>query len=677
MDVLIFHRMVIDFNASKNFNQIKTLLNVVKTEFCANRDPNKKKGGLIAMASIAIGLGKDAEKYLNEIVFPVLNCCMDGDSKVRYSATESLYNVVKIARTSVLKVFPEIFSSLAKLSSDPDVTVKNGSELLDRLLKDVVTESYQKFDLNTFLPLIRERIYTKNHFARQFIISWISVLNAVPEINMVVHLPEILDGLFQMLDDTATEIQRMNETLLMQFLRNVRNDPNSADIPGMTNILIAHAQSTHELIQFTAITWLREFVTLSGPKMLKFSSGIFQAILPCLAYEDDARKHIRESAIAVNGALLELVTNKEEKVENLKNLNLNEVMNVLAQYLVNSSVNTKVAVLRWIHHLFTEIHDEMSEHANNLSPALLDVLSSDSSDDVVLESLIVLAEIVNSTKSKGEEVHRAQYRNFLINLLNCFKKEKTLLEKRGNLIIRQLCVLLNAQKIYQTFSEILQQEVTNLHFISTMVRTLNSILLTSPELYELRTCLKDTKNDETSSQLFICLYKSWAHCPVSTLALCILGHAYLHVSQLVGIFSEIEITVDLLEEVDKLVQLLESPIFATLRLTLVSHENQADAQYLAQALYGILMLLPQTEAFHLLKNRLQCVPNYWGQARLVENFIYFWSEVCTGLIFDVNFSEQIILIKKILKNVFRAAITYKFFMKSRRISQTTDYSAFQ
>lgn len=38
-----------------------------------------------------------------------------------------------------------------------------------------------------------------------------------------------------------------------------------------------------------------------------------------------------------------------------------------------------------------------------------------------------------------------------------------------------------------------------------------------------------------------------------------------------------------------------------------------DAHYLAQALFGILMLLPQTEAFNLLRNRLQCVPNYWGQ----------------------------------------------------------------
>lgn len=62
---------------------------------------------------------------------------------------------------------------------------------------------------------------------------------------------------------------------------------------------------------------------------------------------------------------------------------------------------------------------------------------------------------------------------------------------------------------------------------------------------------------------------------------------------------------------DKLIQLIESPIFAALRLTLVS-QNRTEAQQLSQALFGLLMLLPQTEAFFLLKNRLQCVPNYHG-----------------------------------------------------------------
>lgn len=58
----------------------------------------------------------------------------------------------------------------------------------------------------------------------------------------------------------------------------------------MCNILINHAQSTNALIQFTAIDWIREFVQLSGVKMLGFASGIFTAILPCLAYEGESRR---------------------------------------------------------------------------------------------------------------------------------------------------------------------------------------------------------------------------------------------------------------------------------------------------------------------------------------------------------------------------------------------------
>jgi len=42
---------------------------------------------------------------------------------------------VKVARGSVLPHFTDIFNSLSKLAADPDQNVKNGSELLDRLMK--------------------------------------------------------------------------------------------------------------------------------------------------------------------------------------------------------------------------------------------------------------------------------------------------------------------------------------------------------------------------------------------------------------------------------------------------------------------------------------------------------------------------------------------------------------
>ncbi|XP_062552175.1 protein VAC14 homolog [Armigeres subalbatus] len=611
-------KMVADFNAKKSYAQIRRIIEVLSKDFVTSNDSNKKKGGLIALAAASIALGKDTERFIEEIVNPILNCLMDTDTRVRYFASESLYNVVKVSRGSIIPLFPSLFTSLSRLVTDPDQSVKNGSELLDRLLKDIVIESSHSFDLDSFIPLVRERIMAKNSFARQFIISWISVLNAVPEINMVVYLPEILLGLFQMLEDNMPEIQRMCESLLTQFLKTIKSDPTAVDIPQMMNVLIVQAQSSNALIQFTAISWIKEFVQLAKGNIIRFSSGIFTAVLPCLAFESESKKHIKDCATAVNIHLLELVSG-EEKQQHLKNLDLDSVMEVLRQYLIHSSVPTKIAVLKWVHHLFTEVHDEMSSHANNLFPVLLRDCLSDSSDEVVLQAIVVLAEIVNSATAKGSDFDQLQYKHFLMELLSLFSENRMFLENRGTLIIRQLCRLLNAEYIYRTFAEILQEERSNLKFASTMVRTLNMILLTTSDLFELRNTLRDIKSEKSAS-LFECLYKCWSHCAVSTLSLCLLAQCYQHVSEIVVLFADMEITVEFLVEIDKLVQLIESPIFASLRLALVSHTNDnADAQHLSRALYGILMLIPQTEAFHLLRNRLQCVPNYWGQPAKINS----------------------------------------------------------
>ncbi len=42
---------------------------------------------------------------------------------------------------------------------------------------------------------------TSTRFIRQLVIGWISVLDAVPDLNMLEHLPEFLGGLFSMLSD--------------------------------------------------------------------------------------------------------------------------------------------------------------------------------------------------------------------------------------------------------------------------------------------------------------------------------------------------------------------------------------------------------------------------------------------------------------------------------------------
>lgn len=58
--------------------------------------------------------------------------------------------------------------------------------------------------------------------------------------------------------------------------------------------------------------------------------------------------------------MLELISSQEEKERAFKYLDLDSVMKVLQQYLVQGSVDTRVAVLKWIHHLFTQAEDEVN-----------------------------------------------------------------------------------------------------------------------------------------------------------------------------------------------------------------------------------------------------------------------------------------------------------------------------
>lgn len=56
----------------------------------------------------------------------------------------------------------------------------------------------------------------------------------------------------------------------------------------------------------------------------------------------------------------ELVAAPDKKQHVFAHLDLDSVMEVLRQYLADSSVETKVAALKWIHHLFIEARQEVT-----------------------------------------------------------------------------------------------------------------------------------------------------------------------------------------------------------------------------------------------------------------------------------------------------------------------------
>lgn len=55
------------------------------------------QGALLCLAAATVGLGEPNEKYLRQIVPPVLASFTDQDSRVRYYACEALYNIAKVS----------------------------------------------------------------------------------------------------------------------------------------------------------------------------------------------------------------------------------------------------------------------------------------------------------------------------------------------------------------------------------------------------------------------------------------------------------------------------------------------------------------------------------------------------------------------------------------------------
>ena len=252
--------------------------------------------------------------------------------------------------------------------------------------------------------------------------------------------------------------------------------------------------------------------------------------------------------------------------------------------------------VRWVSVLLVSSRLEVLASQGDLGQALLESLG-DTSDQVVLQALEVQASL------SREDPH---FRLLMERLLHQFSSHPALLESRGSLTVRRLCVLLGAERVFREMAALLADEADS-QFSAVMVQALNLILLTAVETSELRASLKrSAAAGEGGAALFLALLPSWCHSAVATVSLCLLAQAYSQACRVVCSLGDVETTVDLLVEVDQLVQLLETPVFTSLRLQLLVPSQHPS---LLKTLHGMLLLLPvQSSAWVTLSARLQCVP---------------------------------------------------------------------
>jgi vacuole morphology and inheritance protein 14 len=167
-------------------------------------------------------------------------------------------------------------------------------------------------------------------------------------------------------------------------------------------------------------------------------------------------------------------------------------VNSLTLLFLNDYEATRVAALTWLIMLHRKAPRKVLAFNDGTFPALLKTLS-DPSDAVVTKDLQLLSQISRNSEDD-------YFANFMVNLLQLFSTDRKLLEVRGNLIIRQLCISLSPERIYRTLADCIEKE-EDVEFASIMVQNLNNNLITAPQLAEVR---KRLRNLETKvSQVII------------------------------------------------------------------------------------------------------------------------------------------------------------------------------
>ena len=161
----------------------------------------------------------------------------------------------------------------------------------------------------------------------------------------------------------------------------------------------------------------------------------------------------------------------------------------------------------------------------------------------------------------------------------------------------------------------------DLEFVSSFVQQMNHVLLITEEAKDLRDLLKDcisstetTDSDRRKKQLFHILLHSFSHNLASTLSLCLWGGAYRTASTFLYQIDPLDINLIFLVEIDKLVEMLERPLFRHLHVRMLECDDnpasEGSGNMLFRTLKSLLMLIPQSTCYRILRDRLVSISRF-------------------------------------------------------------------
>jgi Vacuolar protein 14 C-terminal Fig4p binding len=161
----------------------------------------------------------------------------------------------------------------------------------------------------------------------------------------------------------------------------------------------------------------------------------------------------------------------------------------------------------------------------------------------------------------------------------------------------------------------------DLVFVSSFIQQMSNVLLVTNETNGLRELLRDcigkqsnSERDKRRVKLFHILLHSFAHNLMASTALCLWAGAYRSATYFLQNIHPLDIHLIFLLELDRLVELLERPLFRHLHLRMLEADDDPKAEGSGSMLFRILalllMIVPQSTCYYVLRDRLMSLSRF-------------------------------------------------------------------
>ena len=221
------------------------------------------------------------------------------------------------------------------------------------------------FSLSRFVPLLKERIAVINPFTRMFLVQWITLLDSIPDLELVSYLPSFLGGLFRFLNDSAQDVVTSTQHVLERFLVEIKQ------IAQVKREIAANRQLSEQASRQASRPESKRGEQIGDSKSAEEADNQ----IPRNEQLDGQADHDSASDTAISDEPVvedeEFIPGQDVFVDHPK------IIEVVLPFLHDRSEHVQVTALRWVDGFFDISPEDLMPHVPELLNRVLPALSSE------------------------------------------------------------------------------------------------------------------------------------------------------------------------------------------------------------------------------------------------------------------------------------------------------------